>query len=123
MIVEKIESARRAKGLIELEDDSAEQVKQAIEQVSTITSREDNYVSFEGQRIIEGHGFALRVNCYDIYECPRGYLLHVYMDKGPNWAVAGKTLAAILATAPDQSVARRAHGELVKKGLASIHQH
>jgi hypothetical protein len=121
--MEKIEAARRAKGLIELEEESAEQVKQAIEQVSNITAIEDNQVSFEGQRIVEGHGFALTVNCYDIYECPRGYLLHVYMDKGPNWAVAGNTLEAMLAATPHQAVARRAQGELVKKGLISIHQH
>lgn len=121
--MEKIEAARHAKGLIELEDDSAEQVKQAIEQVSKIIAIEGNQVSFEGHRIVEGHGFALTVNCYDIYECANGYLLHVYMDKGPNWAVAGKTLEAMLAAAPDQAVARRAHGELVKKGFASIHSH
>ena len=118
-----IEAARQAKALIILDNDSAEGVKQAIEQVSQITAIEDNQVSFEGHRIVEGHGYALTVNCYDIYECPRGYLLHVYMNKGSNWAVAGKTLAAMLRAAPDPSVARRAHGELVKKGFASIHQH
>ncbi|MEW5959941.1 MAG: hypothetical protein AB1801_19645 [Chloroflexota bacterium] len=123
MAIDKIQAARTGKGLIKLEKDSAEQVKQTIEQVSKIISSEDNQVSFEGHRIVEGHGFALRVNCYDIYECPHGYLLHTYMDKGPNWAVAGKTLAEMLAKAPDRAVARRAHGELVKKNLASIHAH
>ncbi|MBN1991331.1 MAG: hypothetical protein JW953_01405 [Anaerolineae bacterium] len=117
----KINAARQALGLIELENASAGPVKQAIEQVSQITAVEGNQVNFAGRRIVEGHGFALTVNCYDIYRCPRGYLLHVYMDKGPNWAVAGKTLAGMLAAAPDQTVARRAHGELVKKGFISIH--
>lgn len=119
--MDKIEAARRGKGVIKLEDDSAGQVKQAIEQVSRIIAIEDNLVSFEGRRIVEGHGFAGRVNCYDVFECPRGYLLHTYMDKGPNWAVSGKTLPAMLAAAPDQAVARRAHGELVKKNLLSNH--
>jgi hypothetical protein len=72
---------------------------------------------------VAGHGFALRVNCYDIFECPNGYLLHTYMDKGPNWAATGKTLDDMLAAAPDQTVARRAHGELVKRHLVSIHDH
>ena len=121
--MDKIQAARRGEGLIKLETDSAEQIKQAIEQVSRIIASEDNQVSFEGRRIVEGHGFALRVNCYDIYECPRGYLLHTYMDKGPNWAVAGKTLETMLAAAPDRAVAHRGHGELVKKNLVSIHQH
>lgn len=121
--MDKIDAARKGKGLIILEDNSAEQVKQAIEQVSNITAMVDNEVIFEGRRIIAGHGFALRVNCYDIYECPKGYLLHTYMDKGPNWAVAGNSLEEMLAKAPDQAVARRAHGELVKKSLISIHQH
>lgn len=121
--MDKIEAARTAKGLIVLEDDSAKQVKQAIEQVSRITAIEGNEVSFEGRRIVEGAGFALTVNCYDIYECPRGYLLHVYMDLAPNWAVAGKTLDDMLAATPDPTLARRAHGELVKKGLLSFHQH
>ncbi len=121
--MENLEAAYRGDGLIVLEDESAEQVKQAIEQVSRITVTENRRVSFEGRRIIEGHGFALTVNCYDIYECPRGYLLHTYMDKGPNWAVAGKSLEEMLAAAPNHAVAQRAHGELVKKGLLSIHQH
>ena len=69
---------------------------------------------------IEGHGFALRVNCFDIYECPDGFLLHTYMDNAPNWAVTGKTLKDMLAAAPDQSVARRAHGLLVQKNLVSV---
>ena len=119
----KIEAARTAKGLIVLEDDSAEQVKQAIEQVSRITASAGNEVSFAGRRIVEGAGFALTVNCYDIYECPRGYLLHVYMDKAANWAVAGKTLEDMLAATPDPVLAGRAPGELVKKGLVSFHQH
>lgn len=122
-MMEKIEAARKAKGLIVLEDDSAEQVKQAIEQVSRILETEGNQVSFEGHRISEGAGFALTVNCYDIYECPQGYLLHVYMDRSPNWAVTGKTLESMLAVTPDPTLARRAHGELIKKGLISFHQH
>jgi len=121
--VEKIEAARTAKGLIVLEDDSAEQIKHAIEQVSRIIEAEDNQISFEGHRIVEGAGFALTVNCYDIYECPQGYLLHVYMDRASNWAVAGKTLEDMLDSTPDPTLARRAYGELVKKGLASFHQH
>jgi len=121
--MDKIEAARHGKGLIKLEDDSAQQVKQAIEQVSKITGIEDNQVSFEGQRLVAGHGFELRVNCYDIYKCPAGFLLHTYMDQGSNWAVAGQTLEEMLAKAPDHEVARRAHGELVKKNLVSIHQH
>ncbi len=121
--MDKIEAVRRGQGLIKLESDSAEQVKQAIEQVSKIIAVEDNHVSFEGHRIVEGHGFALTVNCYDIYECPNGFLLHTYMDKGTNWAVAGQTLETMLAVAPDQAVARRTHGELVKKNLLSIHHH
>lgn len=118
--MEKIEAARRGKGLIELESDSADQVKQAIQKVSTITAIEGNQVSFEGQRIVEGHGFGLDVNCYDIYACPNGFLLHTYMNNGPNWAVAGKTLPAMLDAAPNQAVAKRAHGELVKKNLVSM---
>ena len=121
--MEKIEAARTAKGLIVLEDDSAEQVKQAIEQVSQITETEGNQVAFAGRRIVEGAGFALTVNCYDVYECPQGYLLHVYMDRAPNWVVAGKTLPDMLAATPDPTLARRAHGELIKKGLVSFHQH
>jgi hypothetical protein len=123
LVMDRIEAARRGEGLIKLEADSAEQVKQAIEQVSKIITIEDYQVKFEGHRLVEGPGFELRVNCYDIYECPGGYLLHTYMDKGPNWAIAGKTVEAMLAAAPDQSVARRAHGELVKKNLVSIHHH
>lgn len=115
--MEKIEAARKGKGFIQLQNDSAEQVKQAVEKVSQITAREGNHISFEGQRIVEGSGFGLDVNCYDIYECPRGYLLHVYMNTGPNWAAAGKTLKDMLAAAPDQSVAKRAHGELIKKNF------
>jgi len=121
--MEKIEAARRAKGWIELEDESATQVKQAIEQVSTITNIDGPQVTFEGRRIVEGHGFGLDVNCYDIYECPRGFLLHTYMNNGANWAVAGKTLQAMLAAAPHQAVAKRAHGELIKKNLLPIKSH
>ncbi len=113
----KIEAARQAKALIVLEDASAKQVKQAVEIVSTITEKNDNQISFEGHRIVEGHGFALRVNCFDIYECPNGYLLHTYMNNAPNWAVTGKTLNSMLAAAPDQLVARRAYGLLVQKNL------
>lgn len=115
----KIEAARQAKGLIVLEAASAEQVKQAIEQVSTIIAGAENEVSFTGQRLVEGHGFALRVNCFDIYECPQGYLLHTYMDNEPNWAVTGKTLADLLKAVPDRSVARRAHGLLIQKNLVA----
>lgn len=121
--MDKIEAARRGKGLIKLESDSAKQVKQAVEQVSSIIAIEGDQLSFEGRRLVEGHGFALTVNCFDIYECPKGYLLHTYMDKGPNWAVAGKTLAEMLARAPDHRVAERAHGLLVQKSYLSIHQH
>lgn len=119
----KVEAARHAKGLIELEEDSAAQIKQAIEEVSRIISEEDNTVTFEAERIIAGHGFALRVNCFDVYRCPRGYLLHTYMDHAPNWACAGRTIKALLRGAPDQTVAKRAHGLLVQKGLASMHDH
>ena len=119
--MDKIAAARHGEGLIVLEDGSAAQVKQAIEAVSTITGTEGNQVSFEGRRIVEGHGFALRVNCFDIYECPNGFLLHTYMDKSPNWAVTGKTLEQMLAAAPDQLVARRAHGLLIQKNLFSTH--
>ncbi len=117
----KVEAARQAKGLIMLEDASAEQVKQAIQKVSTITESDGNQISFAGQRIVEGHGYALKVNCFDIYECPNGYLLHTYLDNASNWAATGPTLEAMLATAPDQSLARRAHGLLVQKNLVSAH--
>ena len=113
----KVEAARQAKGLIQLEADSADQVKQEIEKVSTITNTQNSQVEFEGNRIIEGHGFALQVNCFDIYECPNGYLLHTYMDTGPNWAVSGKTLKNLLQKAPDQRIAKRAHGLLIQKNL------
>jgi hypothetical protein len=115
--MEKIDTAQQDKGIIVLEADSAEQVKRAIEKISQIISIEDNRVTFAGKRIIEGHGFAQRVNCYDIYECPNGYLLHTYMDTMPNWAVIGRTLEEMLAAAPDQSVARRAHGLLIQKNI------
>ncbi len=113
----KINAARHAKGLIQLENDSAEAVKQAIEKVSHITKVENNQVEFEGTRIVEGHGFALQVNCFDIYQCPSGYLLHTYMDTAANWAVTGKTLKEMLNRAPDQRVAKRAHGLLIQKNL------
>lgn len=122
-MVNKIEAARIGAGVIKTEDDSAAQVKQAIERVSSITAINGNDVSFEGRRIIEGHGFALKVNCYDIYECPNGYLLHTYMDTGANWAASGTTLEAMMAVVPDRAVARRAQGELIKKNLISFHQH
>ena len=118
----KIEAARRAKGLLELDGQSDAQIKQAVEKVSTITGIEGSLLNFEGHRIIEGHGYALVVNCFDIYECPNGYLLQVYMDTGPNWAVSAKTISSLLSAIPNKELARRAHGELVKKGLASIHQ-
>ena len=117
----KIEATRQAKGVINLEDSSAGQVKQAIKKVSTIAAVDGNEISFEGQRIVEGHGFALQVNCYDIYQCPNGYLLHTYMDNGPNWAVTGKTLEQMLDATPDRRVARRAHGLLVQKNRLSGH--
>jgi len=119
--MDKIEAARHAKGVIQLETDSAEQVKQAVQAVSTITAEEENKISFEGERIVEGHGFALQVNCYDIYQCPNGYLLHTYMVNGLNWAVTGKTLSEMLNKAPDQRVAKRAHGLLIQKNLISSH--
>ena len=118
--MDKIEAARHAKGLIVLEDDSSGQVKKAIEQVSTITQTDGNQVAFEGRRIVEGHGFALRVNCFDIYECPHGYLLHTYMDRAPNWAVTGRTLDDMLAAVPDRTVAQRARGLLVQKNLVGL---
>ncbi len=118
--MEKIAAARRGDGFIQLESDSAEQVKQAILKVSTIIGTEGNLVSFEGHRIVEGHGFGRDVNCYDIYHCPQGYLLHTYMNTGPNWASAGKTLQATLNAAPNLVVAKRAHGELIKKNLVSM---
>jgi hypothetical protein len=114
-VMDIIAAARQ--GVIKLEDDSAEQVKQAISQVSRITASDGHEVSFEGRRIVEGHGFALEVNCFDLYHCPNGYLLHTYMDTGPNWAVAGQTLAETLSRAPDQRVARRARGLLIQKNL------
>ena len=117
------DTAQQSQGIIMLDDASAEQVKQAIEKVSRIISIEDNKVTFAGRRIVEGHGFALRVNCYDIYDCPDGFLLHTYMDKGPNWAVTGQTIQELLAAAPDQTVARRAHGLLVQKNLLSSSHH
>ncbi len=118
--MEKIAAARRGDGFIQLESDSAEQVKQAIQQVSTITAAEGNLVSFAGHRIVEGHGFGRDVNCYDIFQCPQGYLLHTYMNNSPNWAAAGKTLQSMLTAAPNLAVAKRAHGELIKKNLVSM---
>jgi len=117
--MDKIKAAHQGHGAIKLEDGSAEHVRQTIEQVSKITEVDDNLVSFEGQRIVEGHGFALQVNCYDIYDCPGGYLLHTYMEQGNNWAVAATTLEELLDRAPDQRVARRAHGLLIQKNLIS----
>ena len=119
--MDKIEAAKHAKGLIILEEDSSTQVRQAIEAVSEISDVDGDQVSFAGHRIVEGHGFALRVNCFDIFECPNGFLLHTYMDNAPNWAVSGKTLEQMLAAAPDQTVARRAHGLLIQKNLISAH--
>jgi hypothetical protein len=119
--MEKIEAARRAQGLIELEGETDAKIKQAVEQVSTITALDGPKLHFEGHRIIEGHGYSLIVNCFDIYECPNGYLMQVYMDNSPNWAVSAKSISALLNAIPNKELARRAHGELVKKGLASIH--
>lgn len=110
-------NSQQGKGMIVLKDGSANEITEAIEKVSTIINTEQNKVFFEGKRIIEGHGFALRVNSYDIYECPNGYLLHTYMDTGPNWAVTGKSIQEVLDRAPDQQVARRAHGLLIQKNL------
>jgi hypothetical protein len=115
----KIEAARHAKGFIQLEESSAQQVKQAIQKVSTIQSTQDDQVTFEGERIVEGHGFALEVNCYDIFKCPDGYLLHTYLDHAPNWAVTGKTLQQMLDAVPDRRIAGRAHGLLIQKNLIS----
>jgi hypothetical protein len=112
-----LEAVRQGRGLIALEDDSADQIKQAIEKVSEITSIDDNIATFAGLRIIEGHGFALQVNSFDVFECPTGYLLHTYMDTGPNWAVSGETLQQMLDAAPDRRVARRTHGLLIQKNL------
>jgi hypothetical protein len=42
------------------------------------------------------------------------------MNNAPNWAASGKSLHAMLDAAPDQAVAKRAHGELVKKNLVSM---
>jgi hypothetical protein len=120
-VEDKIEAIKQGDGLIVLETDSADAVKQAIEKVSSIVSIDGGVIKFEGHRIIEGHGFALQVNCYDIFECSKGYLLHTYMDTGPNWAVTGRTLQETLDAAPDQRVARRAHGLLVQKNLISTH--
>lgn len=117
----KIEAARRGAGLLILDGQADEQVKAAVEKVSAIKNIEGDALSFEGQRLIAGHGYNLMVNSFDIYQCPNGYLLQVYMDKAPNWAVTGPTISALLKATPDKSLARRAHGELVKKGLASIH--
>ncbi len=117
--MDKVKAARQAKGLIMLEDTSAEHIKQAIQKVSTITNTQGNEVSFEGERIAEGAGFALKINCFDIYHCPNGYLLHTYMDNAPNWAVTGKTLEAMLDVVPMQVVAGRVHGLLVQKNLLS----
>ncbi|MCB0163372.1 MAG: hypothetical protein KDI79_04035 [Anaerolineae bacterium] len=113
-------NSQQARGMIFVKDDSADAIKQAIKEVSNIIGIEDNKVFFEGKRIIEGHGFALRVNSYDLYECPSGYLLHTYMEKGLNWAVTGKTIQEVLDRAPDQQVARRAHGLLIQKNLLHV---
>ena len=118
----KIEAARRGEGLIILDGQADEQIKAAIKKVSTLKDSEDNTLSFEGHRIVEGHGYNLTVNSFDIFECPNGYLLQVYMDNAPNWTVVAKTISGLLKATPDKSLARRAHGELVKKGLASIHE-
>ncbi len=117
----QIEAARRAEGVIVLDGESNNQVKNAVEKVSTIKDQDDNQLYFEGQRIIDGAGYGLIVNCYDVYKCPNGYLMHVYMDNSPNWAIAAKTIAALLDAIPQREIARRAHGEMVKKGLVSLH--
>jgi hypothetical protein len=119
----KIEAARQAKGLIELQEKSAKQIEEIVKKVSPNTSREDNLLTFEGSRIVEGHGFNLEVNCFDVYKCPEGYLLHTYMDNTQSWAVSGKTIKQMLQHAPDQRVAKRVHGILVQKGLASFQAH
>lgn len=121
MIVE--DTSQQDKGIVVLDDDTADQIKKEIEKVTTIHEIKNKKVFFEGKRIIEGHGFALRVNSYDIYRCPNGYLLHTYMDNGPNWAVTGKTIQEVLNRAPDRQVARRAHGLLVQKNLLSGGHH
>ena len=121
--MEKIDAARRAEGIIQLGAETAELIKKAINQVSTIEGQDGDLISFAGQRVAEGAGYGLIVNCFDVYECPDGYLMHVYMDDSPNWAVSAKTIPALLAAIPHKAIARRVHGELVKKGLASNHTH
>lgn len=121
--MDKIQAARRGEAVIKLKSESADQVKKAIEQVSSIVETDGEWVRFEGHRIVEGHGFALIVNAFDIFECPTGYLLHTYMNQGPNWAVTGKTLKDMIAQAPDKRVAERAKGLLVQKNYFGIHQH
>ena len=120
-MVDKIDAARHAKPVIVLKEDSAQLVKQVIEKVSKITSVEGNEVAFEGRRIVEGHGYALIVDSFDIFQCPNGYLLHTYMRNAPNWAVTGRTLSEMLDAAPDQTVAKRAHGLLIQKNLLAGH--
>ena len=118
----KIQAARRGEGMIILDGQADDQIKAAIEKVSSVKGIDGNELSFEGQRIIAGHGYNLTVNSFDIFKCPTGYLLQVYMDNAPNWTVVAKTISGLLKATPDKSLARRAHGELVKKGLASIHE-
>lgn len=121
--MDKIKAARQAEGVIDLEEASAGRVKAAIEAVSRIVDIEGDQLKFEGERIVAGHGFGERIACYDIYQCPNGFLLHTYVNGNPNWATGGQSLSQMLAAAPDVSVARRAHGELVKHGFLSIHNH
>jgi hypothetical protein len=120
-MVDKIDAARQAKPVIVLKEDSAQPVKQAIEKISKIISIEGNEVAFEGRRIVEGHGYALIVDSFDVFQCPNGYLLHTYMRNAPNWAVAGRTIFEMLDAAPDQTVAKRAHGLLIQKNLIAGH--
>ncbi|MDM8520741.1 hypothetical protein QUF64_11875 [Anaerolineales bacterium HSG6] len=120
----KLEAARQGKGAIELQEESAEQVRKVVAEVSPETSEDGNLLIFDGKRILEGHGFNLEVNCFDVYECgENGYLLHTYMVHGSNWAVSGKTIKQMLKRAPDQRIAKRVHGIMVQKGLASFQSH
>jgi N-acetylmuramic acid 6-phosphate (MurNAc-6-P) etherase len=121
VVIDRITAARTGQGFIKLQKETAGQVTQAIEQVSRIIEQSDDGLLFEGRRIVAGHGFALRINCYDVYECPGGFLLHTYLDKGSNWVVSATTVEAMLAAAPDRQVARRAYGELIKNGLGQSH--
>ena len=118
----KVETEQQ-QGSIKLQPDSADAIRQVVQKVTQIVSEEDDTLTFIGERIIEGHGFNLEINCFDLYKCDNGYLLHTYMDHAPNWAVSGTTIKQTLYAAPDKRVAKRAHGLMVQKGLTSYHSH